>query len=194
MHSMLLGYSFQSRPNSCALATVGLVMTIGISINRRLHSKKPVWRETTRLTSWRVWLRQPQRFDVIQAVSFFPSQSRRQKVALLAGWIIYNYPPKGRWIVVDIYWDMKRSGIYLALWTDPEGDSHFSIYQISWIKIKKELFVNKSFTAKILSFKTVMKREAILNPAPKQWISKDILSYGNQSKCAKTAIHRFGEY
>ena len=42
-----------------------------------------------------------------------------------------------------IYRDAKRRGIYLALWTDPEGDSCFSIYQISWIKIKKELFVNK---------------------------------------------------
>ena len=37
----------------------------------------------------------------------------------------------------------KRRGINLALWTDPEGGSCFSIYQISWIKIKKELFVNK---------------------------------------------------
>ena len=33
--------------------------------------------------------------------------------------------------------------IYQALWTDPQGDSCFSIYQISWIKIRKELFVNK---------------------------------------------------
>ena len=31
-------------------------------------------------------------------------------------------------------------GIYPALWTDPEGDSCFSIYQINWIKVKKELF------------------------------------------------------
>ena len=51
-------------------------------------------------------------------------------------WILYNYPPKGRWIVVN-------RGIYLALQTDPEGGSCFSIYQISWIKIKKKLFVNK---------------------------------------------------
>ena len=76
----------------------------------------------------------------------------------------------------------------------PWGDSPFSIYQISGIKIKKELFVNNSFTAKILSFETVVKQEAILNPTPKQWISKDILSYGSQSKHAKTAIHWFGEY
>ena len=48
--------------------------------------------------------------------------------------IIYNYPPKGRWIVVDIYRDVKRRGIYLPLFTDPKGVSCFSIYQIRWIK------------------------------------------------------------
>ena len=48
--------------------------------------------------------------------------------------IKYNYPPKGRWIVVDIYRDAKRRGIYPPLFTDPEGDSCFSIYQIRWNK------------------------------------------------------------
>ena len=48
--------------------------------------------------------------------------------------IIYNYPLKGRWIVVDTYRDAKRRGIYPLLFTDPEGDSCFSIYQIRWIK------------------------------------------------------------
>ena len=48
--------------------------------------------------------------------------------------ILYNYPPKGRWIVVDIYRDAKGRGIYPPLFTDPEGDSCFSIYQIRWIK------------------------------------------------------------
>ena len=33
--------------------------------------------------------------------------------------------------------DAKRRGIYLALFTAPEGKSCFSIYQISWIKMKK---------------------------------------------------------
>ena len=51
-----------------------------------------------------------------------------------------------------------------------------------------------SFTAKILSFETVAKREAILNPVAKQWISKDIPSYGSQSERAKIAINSFGEY
>ena len=54
--------------------------------------------------------------------------------------IVYNYPPKGRWIV-GIYRDAKRRGIYLALFTDPEGDSCFSINQISWIKMKKSNFL-----------------------------------------------------
>ena len=51
-----------------------------------------------------------------------------------------------------------------------------------------------SFTAKILSFETLAKREAILNPDSKQWISKDIPSYGSQSERVKIAIHWFGEY
>ena len=46
-----------------------------------------------------------------------------------------------------------------------------------------------SFTATISSFETVAKREAILNPVPKQWISKDIPSYGSQSRLAKISIH-----
>ena len=45
--------------------------------------------------------------------------------------IIYNYPPKGRWIVVDIYRDAKRRGIYPPLFTDPEGDSCWTADLIS---------------------------------------------------------------
>ena len=39
-----------------------------------------------------------------------------------------------------VCWDMKHWGVYLPLFTDPEGDSCFSIYQISWIKLKKVIF------------------------------------------------------
>ena len=46
--------------------------------------------------------------------------------------------------MVDMYIhrDVNHQGIliYLVLFTDPEGDSCFSIYQISWMKIKKETF------------------------------------------------------
>ena len=33
--------------------------------------------------------------------------------------------------------DAKRRRIYPPLFTDPDGDSCFSIYQTSWIKMKK---------------------------------------------------------
>ena len=39
-----------------------------------------------------------------------------------------------------IYQDAKSRGIYLALFTDPKGDSCFNIYEISWIKMKKVNF------------------------------------------------------
>ena len=41
----------------------------------------------------------------------------------------------GRYIPKRKHW-----GIYLVLFTYPEGDSCFSIYQISWIKMKKVTF------------------------------------------------------
>ena len=41
---------------------------------------------------------------------------------------------------MNIYGNAKRRGIYLGLSTDPKGDSCFSIYQISWIKMKKVTF------------------------------------------------------
>ena len=40
MRCMLLGYSFEPRPNSHVLATADTVMTISLSINRGAHSKK----------------------------------------------------------------------------------------------------------------------------------------------------------
>ena len=126
----------------------------------------------------------------------------------------------------DIYREPKRRGIYLAPFTNPEGDSCFSIYQISWIKIKKGIFskLEKSLTRKlvlqftnisgifvkyikiifylqvntdkpkIILFRKCSKRDAILTPVAKQWIAKDIPSYGSQSKREKIAIHWFGEY
>ena len=51
-----------------------------------------------------------------------------------------------------------------------------------------------SFIAQISSSENVMKRDAILAPVAKQWIAKDIPSYGSQSKRAKIAIQWFGNY
>ena len=106
-----------------------------------------------------------------------PKQVVRKGLHLL----IYNYPPKGRWIVVDIYRDAKRRGIYPPLFTDPEGGSCFTIYQIRWIK-----------NASSISFLKLSWNDApFLSPFAKQWISKDIPNYRSQSKRAKIAIHWF---
>ena len=52
--------------------------------------------------------------------------------------------------------DAKRRGIYLALFTDSEGDSCFSIYQISWIEMKKVTFC-KLKTSLSSNFVTIYK-------------------------------------
>ena len=49
-------------------------------------------------------------------------------------------------------------------------------------------------TASFIAQINVSKRDAILAPVAKQWIAKDIPSYGSQSKGAKIAIHLFGQY
>ena len=51
-----------------------------------------------------------------------------------------------------------------------------------------------SFIAQISSTENISKSDAILVPVAKQWIAKDIPSYGSQSKRAKIAIHWFGKY
>ena len=78
---MLLGYSFEPRPNHRVLATAWSFMTVGLSLNRCSHSKKPVWRERTRLTLvYKFGLRWLQRFDMIQAESqlHFTQENKRR--------------------------------------------------------------------------------------------------------------------
>jgi len=58
--------------------------------------------------------------------------------------------------VVDTYRDAKRRGIYPPLFTDPEGDSCFSIYQIGWIKNAASLM------ATISSSETFAKRRGAI--------------------------------
>ena len=58
--------------------------------------------------------------------------------------------------MVDIYRDAKRRGMYPPLFTDPEGDSCFSIYQIRWIKNAASLM------ATISSSETFAKRPVIV--------------------------------
>ena len=46
--------------------------------------------------------------------------------------------------MLEMYRDAKRRGIYPPLFTDPEGNSCFSIYQIRWIK--KAVLISSSET------------------------------------------------
>ena len=57
--------------------------------------------------------------------------------------------------MVDIYLDASGLGIYSPFFTDPEGDSYFSIYQFRWIKNAASLM------ATISSSETFAKRRAI---------------------------------
>jgi len=88
MRCLLLGYSFEPRPNSRALGTAGSVMSIGLLVNGCSHSKKPVWQEKTRLTSPQVQTAVTSKVwrDSGRA-SFSPSHSRRQKEDLFAWWV-----------------------------------------------------------------------------------------------------------
>ena len=69
-------------------------------------------------------------WDVIQHTHYELRAGENVITIIIKIIIIYNYPPKGKWIVVAIYRDTKRRGIYPSLFTNPEGDSCFSIYQI----------------------------------------------------------------
>ena len=59
--------------------------------------------------------------------------------------------------MVDIYRDAKRRGIYPPLFTDPEGDSCFSIYQITWIKNVVLISSSETFTKRRAIFLSVRK-------------------------------------
>ena len=90
---------------------ITLKLKVSRSLDRQKQKKKQQ-RERLRKIDWNVY-RLIQRPWLIYALK-------------ACKWVIlYNYPPKGRWIVVDIY---------PPLFTDPEGDSCFSIYQIRWMK------------------------------------------------------------
>ena len=56
------------------------------------------------------------------------------------------------------------------------------------------VWMTASFIAQISSSENVSKRDAILAMVAKQWIARDILSYGSQSKREKISTHWFGKY
>ena len=77
MRFMLLGYSFEPRPNSRALGTAGSVMTIAL-FNKQAHSKKPVYPRENKIDFSR------------------PYSRRRQKGTLLAGCRRKGFSTNGR--------------------------------------------------------------------------------------------------
>ena len=58
---------------------------------------------------------------------------------------------------MDIYRDAKRRGIYPPLFTDPEGDSCFSIYQIRWKKYASSISSSETFAKQRAIFLSVRK-------------------------------------
>ena len=71
--------------------------------------------------------------------NFFGEQVRQNHPQYLSGLSRALFPTT--FLETAVYRDAKRRGIYLALFTDPEGDSCFSIHQISWIKNEKSNFL-----------------------------------------------------
>ena len=59
--------------------------------------------------------------------------------------------------MVDIYRDVKHQGIYPPLFTDPEGDSCFRIYQIRWIKDASSISSSETFAKRRAIFLSVHK-------------------------------------
>ena len=61
--------------------------------------------------------------------------------------------------MVDTYLEAKRPGMYPPFFTDPEGDSCFSIYQIRWIKNDASLMAtissSETFTNRCAIFLSV---------------------------------------
>ena len=66
-------------------------------------------------------------------------------------------------MVLDIYRDAKRRGVYLALFVDSEGESCLSSYQIIWMKVKKVTFcqlktsLSRNFVYHSQTFRDIVK-------------------------------------
>ena len=69
-------------------------------------------------------------------LNFFEEQCPQSHPQYLSGLSRALFPTT--FLEIAVYRDAERGGIHLALWTEPEGDSRFSIYQIGWIKMKKK--------------------------------------------------------
>ena len=97
------------------------------------------------------------------------------KLKEVVRWILNNYHPKGRWIVGAAKMPRREASRYISS---------------AWYLLVQLLNLPLKFHLSKLS----RNEKRFWIPSQKQWISKDIPSYGSQSKRSKFAIHWFGEY
>ena len=91
---MLLGYSFEPRPNNRVIGTAGSVMTISLSIKGCSHSKKTVWREKRRMTGSGVWAAATSKVWRESGRASFHSSLKKTKEAPLGGCRQFSYSEK----------------------------------------------------------------------------------------------------
>ena len=134
MRFMLLGYIFESRPNSRALGTVGSVTTIGLSINRCSYTTID-WREVP---------------EVRDASISFP------KAAILLVSTMDHYPlveseKKHLWLAdKNVFITCKRFCKPNEPWA---RDKSFVYTPIWWLKtVKKKVYLDKSRNHATMSF------------------------------------------
>ena len=134
MRGMLIGYSFEPRPNSCAIATACLFMTIGLSINGYSHSK-------TQLTSPGVWAAATSKvWHDSGRACFSPAQSRQKEAEItlwneheyITAWIFYN-----QWIF-SVYFGKSLRWYSLAC----EGQTYYRLWLLHKKKRETELLAH----------------------------------------------------
>ena len=83
--------------------------------------------------------------------NFFEEQRTQNHPQYLSGLSRALFPTT--FLEIAVYRDAKRRGIYLPFFTDPKGDSCFSIYQIRWITMKKVTSLSRNFDYNLQTFR-----------------------------------------
>ena len=82
---------------------------------------------------------------------------------------------------MDIYLDAKRRGIYPPFFTDPEGDSCFSIYQIRWIKNASSISSSQTSLRSQNSEYPRIFQVTGANQNARKWLSTDLVNTNKSS-------------
>ena len=128
---------------------------------------------------------------------FVPSGGNLCKALLFIQWSILSANRDDHKIE---FYDKDDDDIIIAIMQlSPEGEVNSGGYILrreAWYQIQNYLpnQMDKKTLLQFLLLKLSQNDEPFFSRFAKQWISKDILSYWSQSKCAKIAIHWFGKY